>query len=80
MVLDGSINGEWCEAYVGHVLVPELNPIEKALPGSRPCSAKLASGLPGLWHLIGKLVDLMPPTFPDPLGRRRGSPRGSPST
>ena len=26
MVLDGPINGDWSEAYVAHVLVPELRP------------------------------------------------------
>lgn len=26
MVLDGPINGDWFEAYVAHVLVPELRP------------------------------------------------------
>jgi hypothetical protein len=85
MVLDGPINGDWFEAYVGQILVPDLrrgdvvimdnlsshkrdavrilieaagarlmflppyspdfNPIEKASPASRPCSARPASGL-----------------------------------
>lgn len=28
MVLDGPINGDWFEAYVRHVLVPELRPVD----------------------------------------------------
>jgi hypothetical protein len=36
MVLDGPINGDWFEAYVAQVLVPELRPGDISLPRRRP--------------------------------------------
>jgi transposase len=102
MVLDGPINGEWFEAYVGRVLVPDLrrgdvvimdnlsshkragaqalieaagarllflppyspdfNPIEKAFARLKAMLRKAGERtVSGLWHLIGKLVDLFQP-------------------
>ena len=102
MVLDGPINGEWFEAYVDQVLVPELrqgdvvimdnlsshkraavrerieaagakllflppyrpdfNPIEKAFAKLKALLRKAAERtVPGLWDLIGRLVDLFTP-------------------
>ena len=99
MVLDGPINGDWFEAYVDQVLVPELkpgdvvvmdnlsshkraavgalieaagarllflppyspdfNPIEKAFARLKAMLRKAGERtVSGLWHLIGKLVDL----------------------
>lgn len=102
MVLDGPINGDWFEAYVAQVLVPELdrgdivimdnlsshkrasarelieaagarllflppyspdsNPIEKAFSRLKALLRKAGERtVPGLWDLIGKLVDLFQP-------------------
>jgi transposase len=102
MVLDGPVNGEWFEAYVAQVLVPELrqgdvvimdnlsshkratvrerieaagakllflppyspdfNPIEKAFAKLKALLRKAAERtVPGLWDLIGRLVDLFTP-------------------
>jgi transposase len=102
MVLDGPVNGEWFEAYVAQVLVPELrqgdvvimdnlsshkratvrerieaagakllflppyspdfNPIEKAFAKLKALLRKAAERtVPGLWDLIGRLIDLFTP-------------------
>ena len=102
MVLDGPVNGDWFEAYVGQMLVPELkpgdvvvmdnlsshkrasvgtliqaagarllflapyspdfNPIEKAFARFKAMLRKAGErSVPGLWNLIGKLVDLFLP-------------------
>jgi transposase len=62
MVLDGPINGDWFAAYVRQVLVPDLNPIEKAFSRLKAMLRKAGERtVPGLWSLIGKLVDLFQP-------------------
>ena len=102
MVLDGPINGDWFEAYVDRVLVPDLrrgdvvimdnlpshkrtsvrerieaagarlmflppyspdfNSIEKAFARLKAMLRKAGERtVSGLWHVIGKLVDLLQP-------------------
>jgi len=63
MVLDGPINGDWFEAYVGQVLVPELKPGDIVIMDNLS-SHKRASVL-AMIEDAGASLRFLPPYSPD---------------
>ncbi|GHD01313.1 hypothetical protein GCM10019060_35680 [Novosphingobium pokkalii] len=63
MVLDGPINGDWFEAYVGQVLVPELKPGDIVIMDNLS-SHKRASVL-AMIEDAGASLRFLPPDSPD---------------
>jgi transposase len=63
MVLDGPINGDWFEAYVGQVLVPELKPGDIVIMDNLS-SHKRASVL-AMIENAGASLRFLPPYSPD---------------
>jgi hypothetical protein len=63
MVLDGPINGDWFEAYVTQVLVPELRPgdvvIMDTLPSHKPVAIRQAI------EAVGAQQRFLPPYSPE---------------
>ena len=63
MVLDGPINGEWFEAYVAHVLVPELRPGDIVVMDN--LSSHKRTGARELIEAAGATLLFLPPYSPD---------------
>ena len=62
MVLDGPINGEWFEAYVGQVLVPELRHGDIVMDN---LSSHKRASVRGLIETAGATLLFLPPYSPD---------------
>jgi transposase len=63
MVLDGPINGDWFEAYVAQVLVPELRPATSS--SWTTCRATSAASVQTLIEAAGATLRFLPPYSPD---------------
>ena len=63
MVLDGPVNGDWLEAYVTHVLVPDLRPGDVVIMDNSS-SHKRASERE-LIEATGATLHFLPPYSPD---------------
>lgn len=63
MVLDGPINGEWFEAYVAQVLVPELRPGDVVVMDN--LSSHKRAAVRELVELAGARLLFLPPYSPD---------------
>jgi transposase len=63
MVLDGPINGDWFEAYVGQVLVPELRPATSS--SWTTCRATSARQCGRRIEAAGATLRFLPPYSPD---------------
>jgi transposase len=63
MVLDGPINGEWFQAYVAKVLVPELKPGEIVIMDN--LSSQKATMVRDMIEDAGASLKLLPPYSPD---------------
>jgi transposase len=63
MVLDGPINGEWFEAYVRCVLVPELRPGDIVVMDN--LSSHKRAGVRELIEGVGAALVFLPPYSPD---------------
>jgi transposase len=63
MVLDGPINGEWFEAYVGQVLVPELKHGDVVIMDN--LSSHKRASVRGLIEAAGAALLFLPPYSPD---------------
>jgi len=63
MVLDGSINGEWFEAYVGQVLVPELRHGDIVIMDN--LSSHKRASVRELIETAGPTLLFLPPYSPD---------------
>ena len=75
MVLDGPINGDWFEAYVTHVLIPELRPGDVVIMNNLS-SHKRASVRERI-EAAGSTLRFLPPYSPDfnPIERRSRASR-----
>ncbi len=63
MTLDGPINGEWFEAYVRHVLLPELRPGNVVIMDN--LSSHKRPAVRGLIEAAGATLMFLPPYSPD---------------
>jgi transposase len=63
MVLDGPINGEWFEAYVAQVLVPELRPGDVVVMDN--LSSHKRAAVRELIEAAGASLRFLPPYSPD---------------
>jgi transposase len=63
MVLDGPINGDWFEAYVGQVLVPELRPGDVVIMDN--LSSHKRTAVRTLIEAAGASLLFLPPYSPD---------------
>ena len=63
MVLDGPINGDWFEAYVGQVLVPELRPGDVVIMDN--LSSHKRASVRELIEQAGATLRFLPPYSPD---------------
>ena len=63
MVLDGPINGDWFEAYVGQVLVPELEPGDVVIMVN--LSSHKRASVSALIEAAGARLLFLPPYSPD---------------
>jgi len=63
MVIDGAINGEWFQAYVEQVLVPELRPGDVVVMDS--LGSHLAAGVRHAIEGAGCRLLFLPPYSPD---------------
>jgi transposase len=63
MVLDGPINGDWFEAYVGQVLVPDLKPGGSVIMDN--LSSHKCASVRVLIEAAGASLMFLPPYSPD---------------
>jgi transposase len=63
MVLDGPINGDWFEAYVTHVLVPDLRPGDVVVMDN--LSSHKRASVRELIEAAGATLRFLPPYSPD---------------
>ena len=63
MVLDGPINGDWFEAYVAHVLVPELRPGDTVIMDN--LSSHKREAVRKRMEAAGATLRFLPPYSPD---------------
>ena len=63
MVLDGPINGDWFEAYVAHVLVPELRPGDTVIMDN--LSSHKREAVRKRMEAAGATQRFLPPYSPD---------------
>jgi len=63
MVIDGPINGEWFEAYVGQVLVPTLKPGDVVILDNLSSHKRVAARV--LVEAAGAKLIFLPPYSPD---------------
>ena len=63
MVLDGPINGDWFEAYVTQVLVPELRPGDVVIMDN--LSSHKRASVRELIEQAGAMLRFLPPYSPD---------------
>jgi transposase len=63
MVLDGPINGDWFEAYVTHVLVPDLRPGDVVIMDN--LSSHKRTSVRELIEAAGATLRFLPPYSPD---------------
>ena len=63
MVLDGPINGDWFEAYVSQVLVPELKPGDVVIMDN--LSSHKRASVCDLIEAAGATLRFLPPYSPD---------------
>ena len=63
MLLDGPINGDWFEAYVGQVLVPELKPGDIVIMDN--LSSHKRASVPAMIEDAGASLRFLPPYSPD---------------
>lgn len=63
MVLDGRINGEWFEAYVAQVLVPERRPGEVVIMNN--LSSHRRAAVKDRIEIAGATLRFLPPYSPD---------------
>jgi transposase len=63
MVLDGPINGDWFEAYVAQVLVPELRPGDVVIMDN--LSSHKRAAVKERIEAVGATLRFLPPYSPD---------------
>lgn len=63
MTLDGPINGDWCEAYVRHVLVPTLRPGDVVIMDNLSSHKRVS--VREMIEAAGARLRFLPPYSPD---------------